>query len=192
MEMTIKGNGIEVTLGTDRPGDRRCGGCTLCCKLMPVQELEKPANAVCKFQRSGKGCTVHKQRAQPSSCAIWACGWLTNDDADELMRPDRSRYVIDPSPDFVEAVDNESGKVTRIEVVQIWCDPAHPNAHRDPALRAWIDRRGARLGQAALIRFGSRRALPLFPPSICADGQWHEGEAQRTAQPHTPTEIFES
>lgn len=190
MQMTIKGNGIEVTLGTEPPGDRRCGDCTLCCKLLPVQELKKPAGTVCQFQRSRKGCTVHGQRAQPATCAFWSCIWLMNDDAEDLVRPDRSRYVIDPMLDYVESVNNATGEVTRVDVVQIWCDPAHPNAHRDPALRAWIERRAARFGHAALIRFDSRRALHLFPPSMCADGLWHETQGQMINREHTPTEIW--
>lgn len=169
---------------------RTCGTCTLCCKLLPVGDLDKRANQVCRYQRSGKGCTVHGQRVQPFSCRIWSCGWLTNNDAEELARPDHSRYVIDPSPDYVELVSQVDGGVTRIDVVQIWVDPAHPNAHRDPALRAWIDRRGARLRQAALIRFDSRRSLHLFPPSISSDRQWHEKEGQCTNRQHTPADIL--
>ena len=96
--MVIEGNGVRVTLARGDDNGRRCGECTLCCKLLPVVELKKKANTPCQFQRSGKGCTVHGTRKQPTSCAIWSCRWLMNEDADELARPDRSHYVIDPSP----------------------------------------------------------------------------------------------
>jgi len=32
--------------------NRTCGGCTLCCKLLPVRELKKPANTRCQHQRA--------------------------------------------------------------------------------------------------------------------------------------------
>ena len=38
---------------------RHCGGCTLCCKLIPVEELNKPAGARCKHVRTGKGCSIY-------------------------------------------------------------------------------------------------------------------------------------
>lgn len=170
--------------------ERRCGDCTLCCKLLPVRELGKVANQACKYQRSGKGCTVYHQPAQPFSCRVWSCMWLRNDDADDLWRPDRSHYVIDPSPDYVNLVHHHDGAVRRIDVVQIWVDPKHPNAHRDPALRAWIDRRAARLGHAAIVRFDSRRALHLFPPSLSSDGRWHERHGTSLEREHTTEQIM--
>lgn len=173
------------------PSERRCGECTLCCKLIPVGEFNKPANKACHFQRSFKGCAVHGKGAQPFTCKVWSCGWLTNNFADDLARPDRSHYVIDPSPEFVEQVENATGNRRRIDVVQIWVDPKYPDAHRDPALRAWIDARGARLGHAALIRYDSRNGLHLFPPSITADRQWHELTGTNTGRQHTTAEILE-
>ena len=174
----------------DTAYERRCGDCTLCCKLLPVRELDKAAGEVCQHQRSRKGCTVYKQRAQPMTCRIWSCMWLRNDDAEDLARPDRSHYVIDPSPDYIELLNHEDGKVMRVDVVQIWVDPKHPNAHRDPALRAWIDRRAKRLGHAALVRFDSRRSLHLFPPSMSADGRWHERQGTAIEREHTIEQIM--
>jgi hypothetical protein len=58
--------------------------------------------------------------------------------------------------------------------VQIWCDPKHPNAHRDPALRDYLRRRGDE-SIVALVRYGvARETLLLIPPQMAPDGQWHE------------------
>lgn len=166
--------------------ERRCGACTLCCKLLPVADLGKRANQVCKFQRSAKGCIVHSKREYPISCALWSCLWLSDDDAAELPRPDQSRYVIDPSPEYIVV---EIGRETiRVDVVQIWVDPKHPLAYRDPLLLEWIDRRAARLGHAALIRFDSHRSVTLFPPSLSRDGNWHERVGEATVE-HTAADI---
>jgi hypothetical protein len=68
---------------------------------------------------------------------------------------------------------NDGGAPQNIQVVQIWCDPKYPDAHRDPALRRWMFRR-AQDGIAALIRFNARDALTVFAPPFDIDGVWHE------------------
>lgn len=152
---------------------RQCGDCQLCCRLLPVRPLDKKAGQRCRYQKFGKGCTVYRTKQMPPDCALWNCRWLVNDDAGELARPDRAHYVIDIMPDYVTLRDNETGEGQHIQVVQIWCDPKHPDAHRDPALRRWIERR-AEQGIAAIIRFDNREALTIFAPPLTHDGQWHE------------------
>src|SRR5215468_3091274 len=95
---------------------RKCSGCTLCCKLLPMssasneratriagemvaqglmrldeaasamKEFDKPAGHRCPHQRGGKGCGVYDRR--PFGCRMWTCRWLTNDDTADLHRPD--------------------------------------------------------------------------------------------------------
>src|SRR5262245_3077298 len=151
---------------------RECGGCTLCCKLVPASDIDKPANTRCKHQRHA-GCAIYARR--PMSCRFWSCRWLTGDDTAALRRPDRSRYVIDMMPDYVTLVNDDTGERMPIEVVQVWCDPKARDAWRDPALMDYIERRG-REGKAAIVRFNNREAVTVFPPGVSTDGQWHEIE----------------
>jgi hypothetical protein len=46
-------------------------------------------------------------------------------------------------------------------------------------LRRYLARMGE-YGYAALLRFSSSEALTVFPPTMSADGQWHDvaGEAR--------------
>jgi len=116
----------------------------------------------------------------PPECKLWNCRWLVNDDTAALSRPDRAHYVIDIMPDYITLEDNETKTRQAVEVVQIWVDPAHPNAHRDPALRAYLLRRGER-GIAALLRFEDKRAIMLFPPNMIgsadtAPAGWLQGD----------------
>jgi hypothetical protein len=162
-----------TTINFEPKGNRKCGGCTLCCKLLPVRELDKEAGERCRHQRAGKGCAVYRRPGMPASCHFWTCRWLTGDDTGELHRPDRSRYVIDVMPDFVTCVDDITGRRWTIEVVQIWCDPKAREAwRRDQALLDYIERRGKE-GKAAIVRFNNREACTVFPPDMSDDRQWH-------------------
>jgi hypothetical protein len=93
--------------------------------------------------------------------------------------------VIDLMPDFITVIDNETGKAQDIQAVQIWIDPKYPDAHRDPAFRRYLARRGEE-GILALVRFNERDAITIFPPAMSPDGQFHEmvkGEVEhRTAR----------
>jgi hypothetical protein len=73
-----------------------CDGCTACCKIMQVRELDKPANVWCKHCRIGAGCAIYEER--PHSCRTFECVWLqTQHGKNPLaleLRPDTSRVVI--------------------------------------------------------------------------------------------------
>lgn len=145
---------------------------------MPVDELDKPANCRCQHQRTGKGCAIYRDR--PMSCQLWSCRWLVDDDCAQLPRPDRSHYVVDMIPDFVTMQPNDGGPSQHIPVIQVWCDPAFPDAHKAPSFRAWLDRQGT----CALIRYNSRDAFVLAPPSLTG-GEWHEQRGNSTEKTHT-------
>lgn len=169
---------------------RECGDCQLCCKLLPVKELAKRAGERCRYQRHHKGCAIHRAlHVTVPSCALWNCRWLVNDDTADLRRPDRARYVIDVMPDYVTLRNNETGEGNPVQVVQIWIDPGFPDAHRDPALRAYLERR-AKEGIAAFVRRGGDRSgLAIFAPELSANRQWNEVESNFTEAEHTLAEV---
>jgi hypothetical protein len=103
---------------------------------------------------------------------------LVDRDAFCLPRPDRAHYVLDMMPDFVTLTE-EGGMPTIIPVVQVWIDPAYPDAHRAPSFRRWLDGQGI----CALIRYGSRNGFLLAPPSVTGSG-WQE--KQSNAAPGLP------
>jgi hypothetical protein len=141
-----------------------------------VADFDKPAGERCPHQRHHKGCTIYQHR--PFSCRFWNCRWLVNDDTAELRRPSESHYVIDIAPDYVTTRD-DAGEPQHVQVVQIWCDPNYPDAHRDPVLRAYLVRQ-AEKGIAALVRYNEIDALFIAAPALTADGQWHERRPNRT------------
>jgi hypothetical protein len=163
--------GFELVF-SDKDGPRGCGSCTLCCKLVPVRSMKKPANTRCKHQRFGQGCRIYDNR--PAECRFWSCRWLSMEDAAGLTRPDRCHYVVDVMPDAITIVHHDTGEHIPLPVVQVWVDPDYPDAHKDPALRAYLELQGKEHNCAALIRFNSRDAIVLMPPAMTHDGQWHE------------------
>lgn len=171
---------------------RQCGDCQLCCKLLPVRSLKKGAGERCQHQRHHKGCAVYARLARVSpECRLWSCRWLVEDDTADLSRPDRSHYVLDLMPDFVVARNNQTGARQNIQCVQIWVDPRFPDAHRDPALRAYLERR-AEENIVGLVRFDNTRGLVIFPPALSHDGQWHEVDSALREKDHTPEELFKA
>lgn len=165
---------------------RRCGGCTACCDLLPVRDLAKPALHRCQHQRTGKGCAIYAQR--PPSCQIFSCRWLLGEGTETMRRPDRVHYVVDVMPDFIEIEVPGKLEKDKIPVVQVWCDPKFPDAHRDPELRAMLDREE----HIALIRFGSLEGFVLVPPSR-GGGQWqeHRSNVKTSGRQHSVSEILD-
>lgn len=165
---------------------RRCGECTLCCKVLPVGEIAKPAATVCRHQRSS-GCRIYDER--PRACRLWSCAWLI-DDRLQVPRPDRAHYIIDPSPEFATINDANVG------VIQIWVDPRYPAAYRDRALFDCMAARWDSHKQIGIIRLGPRNGFLLIPPNLVADwwpkeltGRgWLEAEGTVVAE-HTAAEI---
>jgi hypothetical protein len=169
---------------------RQCGSCTLCCKLMPVPPLGKKAGERCKFLKFHKNCTVYNRPQMPAECAIWNCRWLV-DQAGDTRRPDHAHYVIDVMPDYITLQHNDTGQTQQIAVAQIWVDPSHPNAHRDPALRRWMVEQ-AEQGIAALIRYNSHETLTVFAPPFDVNGEWHEIKGGTAEQQHTLDDMMKA
>lgn len=181
--------GPIVTLDFDKPTLRRCGDCQLCCKLMPIQEIDKAAGARCPHQKVGVGCKIYARR--PTPCRLWSCRWLMQADTADLRRPDRSHYVLDPIPDYVTAVNHVAGTEVVIPCIQIWVDPSYPDAHRDPALRRYLERQSAE-GWVGLVRLGASDGLLLVPPAMADDNQWHEQTSESANREHRLHETIAS
>jgi hypothetical protein len=109
-----------------------CDGCTLCCKLIAVEEIRKPRNQWCPDCRKGKGCGVYDTR--PKACREFLCVWLDAQDKDKSAaifgpdtKPDKCGVVI---------IAGADGRTAFAHV-----DPGYPNAWRTgPISRAisWL------------------------------------------------------
>lgn len=175
MKITTKGDASSssVEINFEAKSNRRCGECTLCCRLLPNVEFDKPAGVRCQHQRHGKGCRIYPTR--PLECQFWSCRWLAAEtETAGMKRPDRAHYVIDAMPDEIHFVPHGGGKTEVYQALQIWVDPAFPQAAHDPELRAYMARMAEDFGYPSLLRWNNREATAVFPPALNADRQWHE------------------
>lgn len=145
---------------------RACGTCNLCCKLVPVDALEKPANTWCQHAVKKAGCGIYADR--PIGCRNWSCMWLGDPRATAaLARPDHAKYVVDEGADVIKLNGEPLG------VMQVWVDPGYPNAWRsDEALKALMLKmaRAAKLG--TIVRHGNDGAFVVLPPPVSPSGEW--------------------
>lgn len=82
------------------PG-RECGGCTVCCRVPPVDsdDFQKQSGVLCHHCHDGVGCSIHASR--PSVCREWYCGWRVLPNLGDDWRPDRSEILIVPEYDDI-------------------------------------------------------------------------------------------
>ncbi len=88
----------------------------MCCKVLEIEELEKPAGPACKNCLTGGGCRIYAQR--PDVCREFECLWK----GDRAMSPKLR-------PDLVGTILMEDEECDQYNAV---CDPATPLAWRTP------------------------------------------------------------
>jgi uncharacterized protein len=100
---------------TAAPG-KSCGTCVMCCKVLDIEEFNKPAGLLCSNCGIKGGCHIYASR--PQVCRDYECLWLTERSYPPTLKPDRIGTLLmdDPDSDEYHAV----------------CDPAKPHAWRQP------------------------------------------------------------
>lgn len=71
---------------------RECGSCSLCCKVLDVPSIYKPAGQWCKHFAAGEGCSIHQLR--PKKCREFSCLWLTEDWLGDEWKPSNAKFVL--------------------------------------------------------------------------------------------------
>ena len=104
---------------------RACGDCTLCCKVMAIEAIAKPAGQWCRHCKPGRGCQIYDSR--PAECRAFHCLWLVDDRFGPHWKPARSKMVLTASDDGLE----------------IRCDPGFPDAWRKQPFRSEIGKLAA-------------------------------------------------
>lgn len=128
------------------PG-RSCKDCTLCCKLVSVYEIQKPAQSWCEHCTIGVGCKVYDTR--PADCRTFYCGWLLDPRIGDAWEPNNCKMVVKFEPKrIVIHVDKDRRDQWRKE-------PYHSQ------IRAWAQAGMAHQGE--VIVWEGLEALRIHP-----------------------------
>jgi hypothetical protein len=87
------------------PG-RGCGACTVCCTVLALDALSKPAGVPCPH--CAKGCAIHP--ARPDACREFFCAWRMLEIFPDDWRPDLSGVFAQlEDQDIPEQFDQRTG-----------------------------------------------------------------------------------
>jgi hypothetical protein len=153
------------------PG-RGCDGCTLCCKLMGVAEIDKPIGVWCEHCEVGIGCRIY--HARPQSCREFDCAFLTLEMLTEAWRPSKCKIVV--------AAELGGRRLAA------YVDPSRPNAWTAEPYYGQL-KRWARLAVAKkdqVVVYIGRRAIVILPDEDVDLGIVGEDEEIVTGERNTP------
>jgi len=71
---------------------RPCGGCTVCCDVLPVEALNKGLHERCPHAVDGVGCSIYGEYFE--ICKTYRCVWTLGHGSEE-DRPDLSGVLVD-------------------------------------------------------------------------------------------------
>ena len=154
-----------VASETAAPG-RACGSCSMCCKLLPIRELEKPENTWCVHCKPGAAdpCTIYADR--PASCRGFMCHWLISPALGDEWYPGKSRM-------FVHYNHDPLGNVGLYIIV----DPGRPDAwRREPylsQLKVWAFNNLRARKMRTYVNVGARTYLMMPDGAVETTGKFH-------------------
>lgn len=148
---------VDVVAGRD------CRGCTMCCKLLSVEEIANPPMSWCPSCDPKAGCGIYRQR--PLECRQFYCEYLLDPALSEEWKPSKCKIVV---------VREDHTNALGIHV-----DADRPNAWREApfhsVIGAWAhaaDRRQERVivwqGNTKVVLSQGNRASPradAHPPA---------------------------
>lgn len=126
-----------------------CGACNLCCKLLEVKDIGKPARMSCWWTTVHGGCFRHSEKAtapELAACHQWECVWLNSQKHEDVslrqprhLRPDMTHVVLGPQ-------DPEDRTLLYVNV-----DPDHPSAWKKGPIATYLQQIVERGGKLEII-----------------------------------------
>jgi len=152
---------------------RECGECTMCCKVMGIEELEKPAGTWCTHCTTGRGCSIYDRR--PAECRAFVCAWLQSDVFGEEWKPSRCKFALWAEPGNVN--------------LKVSVDPARPDAWRKEPyysyFKTWVRERIDRGGKVVILT--GKRAIAVLPDRDIDLGECTDDDRVVIFRADTPT-----
>src|SRR5215469_417936 len=126
-----------------------CGSCNLCCTLLQIPDLMKPALMRCWHTGLHGGCAVHDQKSTDpklKACEQFMCVWLASQTLDDptmrgnrAMRPDQCHVLLGP-------MDRDDPKLLYVHV-----DPNYKSAWREPYMTQYLNSIVEKGGRAVIV-----------------------------------------
>lgn len=144
---------------TESAAARSCGTCAMCCKLISVEEINKPQYVWCSHCKPGKGCGIYDTR--PNDCRVFQCFSLANRTFGDEWRPDRAKFVMTEEPGtgrvFIVCETSAPGVW--------WRDPYYP------MFKAYLALPGNERKQIVILT--GKRLTVLVPQGEFDLGEWN-------------------
>lgn len=124
-----------------------CGSCTMCCKVLEIEEISKPRGQWCPECKPGTGCTVYDQRPVP--CRTFECLWLqmqAKGGWQPRMRPDKVHVMFTVHPDQTSLIAH--------------VDPARPDAFKGKTVDIFMKEMALK-GMNTTIVVGEKRRITV-------------------------------
>jgi hypothetical protein len=136
---------------------RECGSCSLCCKVLDVPAVYKPAGQWCKHFAAGTGCEIHQLR--PKACRTFECMWLSDDWLGEEWKPSTSKFVLT--------------KEYEVDAIAVHVDPKAPNSWKLEPYYSNLKKLAVKLlaENKVLLIYESQRQLLVLPDQEVPCGQ---------------------
>ena len=154
---------------------RDCGDCSLCCKVIHVESLRKPAGTWCQHCSKGSAtaCQIFRKPERPYECGKFQCTWTKQYDWPEMMKPSKSRMVF-------EDIDSK--------ILLVTCDPDMPSGWKESLPIKRFLKKLALGGKAVVIRAG-KETHTLLPRGMTNEQVWDKlrAEYDRWQHQRTPT-----
>ena len=144
-----------------------CGACNLCCQLLAVPDIHKPACVWCEHAgRPHGGCNLHGQPDYPAACASFHCLWLVSQ-----SHAPATRWILGLRPDRSGVVFHDARDPDDPDTLYIHIDPEKPDAWQWEPVKAEIEMVLAGGGSVHVI-IGLRRVVlePDAAPQYRDDG----------------------
>lgn len=93
-----------------------CGTCTICCKLLNIEETDSKSNIYCKHCNVEVGCKIYNER--PECCKIFECCWKQMNIVAEDLRPDNCGVLFEKWSDKV-IVGSTNDELSKLVLGQI-------------------------------------------------------------------------
>jgi hypothetical protein len=99
---------IAASSGDVGGSERTCSGCTLCCSLLGIVELQKPVFKICKYCVIGKGCKIYD--IKPATCTDFLCSYRISANVPEYWNPKICGMVLHKENNILSIICSNGAK----------------------------------------------------------------------------------